>query len=47
MPGIIVFLPILGYDPLNFLNGFHVMCKSEELTPFLGVISLAYLISNS
>jgi hypothetical protein len=42
MTGIIVFFPISGYDILHFIHALHVMGKSEELTPFLGVISLAF-----
>ena len=41
MAGVVVLLAIRGQQLLDVVHRLYVMGKSEELTPFLGVISLA------
>ena len=42
--GIVVLFAVTRHDVLHLINILHMMSKSEELTPFLGVISLAFVL---
>ena len=44
MSGIVIFLTVPGNNFLHLVNCGNVVSKGEKLTPFLGVISLAYRI---
>ena len=44
MPGIVKLLSVFGYNVFYLLDVGNVMGKGEELTTFLRIITLTYLI---
>lgn len=41
MPGIEIFFPVLLDNRLHLIGILDMMCKSQELTPFLSVVSFS------
>ena len=46
MAGIVILSAILRHDLPHLVDRRHMMSKGKELTPFLGIVSLAYAISD-